>query len=85
MVRLPPVRLRPLCDDVPMDVRASVFGPATTAAQAVVGAVIAVGGLLLCAYLIKKGQSGWAVGAFLAEVATLAGLFVIGRLVRNPG
>jgi uncharacterized membrane protein len=47
-----------------------------------VGAVIAVGGLLLCAYLIKRGQTGWAVGAFLAEITALAALFVVGRYYR---
>ena len=47
-----------------------------------VGAVIAIGGLLLCAYLIKKGQTGWAVGAFLGEITALAALFVVGRYYR---
>jgi uncharacterized membrane protein len=47
-----------------------------------VGAVIAIGGLLLCAYLIKKGQTGWAVAAFLGEITALAALFVVGRYYR---
>lgn len=47
-----------------------------------VGGVIAVGGLLLCAYLIEKGETGWAVAAFLGEITALAALFVVGRYYR---
>jgi uncharacterized membrane protein len=47
------------------------------------GAGMAIGGLLVCGYLVKRGATGWAVAAFLAEVATLAAVFVLGRLVRS--
>jgi uncharacterized membrane protein len=45
------------------------------------GAVVAVGGLLLALYLIKRGEGALAVGAFLGEIAILAALFVTGRYV----
>jgi uncharacterized membrane protein len=45
------------------------------------GAVAAIGGLLLAAYLIRRGDSGYAVAAFLGEIVALAGLFVLGRYV----
>jgi uncharacterized membrane protein len=49
------------------------------------GAVAALGGLLLAAYLIRRGDSGYAVAAFLGEIVALAGLFVLGRYVGRNG
>jgi uncharacterized membrane protein len=46
------------------------------------GGIVAIGGLLLCAYLIKRGETGWAVAGFLAEITALAALFVVGRYFR---
>jgi uncharacterized membrane protein len=43
------------------------------------GALTAIGGLLLAFYLIKRGNGGLAVASFLGEIVALAGLFVLGR------
>jgi uncharacterized membrane protein len=47
-----------------------------------IAALIAIAGLGLCGYLVYKNQTGYALGAFLGEVATLAGVFALGRFLR---
>ena len=45
----------------------------------VAGTVIALAGLALCGYLVRRGATGWAVAAFLAEVVALVGPFLFYR------
>ena len=48
-----------------------------------VGGVVAIGGLLICAYLVKRGATGWAVAAFLAVVSALVIPFLVLRRVNS--
>ncbi len=60
-----------VCDDVAMNLRASIFGPASTKTQAVVGAVVAFTLALLTGFGLKQGADSAVVTALLVGLAVL--------------
>jgi hypothetical protein len=68
-----------LCDDVDMNLRASIFGPASTKTQALVGAVAAFALALLIGFELKQGADSSVFTALLVGLAVL----MIGLKGRN--
>jgi hypothetical protein len=60
-----------MCDDVVVNIRASIFGPASTTTQAVVGAVVAFALALLIGFGLKQGADSAVFTALLVAVAVL--------------
>jgi hypothetical protein len=60
-----------LCDGMVMNLRASILGPATTKAQAVVGAVVAFALTLLIGLGLEQGADSTVFTAFLVGLAVL--------------
>ena len=60
-----------LCDDVVMNLRASIFGPASTKTQAVVGAVVAFALALLIGFGLEQGADSAVFTALLVGLAVL--------------
>jgi hypothetical protein len=70
-VRNPPATAPYACDDVAMNLRASIFGPASTTTQAVVGAVVTFALALLIGLGLKQGADSAVFTALLVAVAVL--------------
>ena len=64
-------RIPGLCQTPAMNLRASIFGPATTKTQAVVGAVVAFALALLVGFGLKQGADSAVFTALLVGLAVL--------------
>ena len=60
-----------LCDGKPMHLRASIFGPAVTTTQAIVGAVVSFALALLVGFGLNQGADSAVFTAALIGVAVL--------------
>jgi uncharacterized membrane protein YeaQ/YmgE (transglycosylase-associated protein family) len=60
-----------VCDDVVVNLRASIFGPASTTTQAIVGAVVAFALALLIGFGLKQGTDSAVFTASLVGLAVL--------------
>lgn len=60
-----------VCDGEPVNVRASIFGPAATTTQAIVGAVISFALALLVGFGLNQGADSAVFTAALIGVAVL--------------
>jgi hypothetical protein len=70
-VRNPPALTPSACDTPAMSLRASIFGPASTTTQAVVGAVVAFTLALLIGFGLKQGADSAVFTALLVGLAVL--------------
>jgi hypothetical protein len=70
-VRNPPALTPSAYDTLAMSLRASIFGPASTTTQAVVGAVVAFTLALLIGFGLKQGADSAVLTALLVGLAVL--------------
>jgi hypothetical protein len=71
-----------VCDREPMNLRASIFGPAATRTQAIIGAVVTFALALIVGFGLNQGADSTVFTAALIGVAVL----MIGlRRVRTAG